>query len=144
MAKMNLNINMSDLLKALKGINFKGLKGLRVFSVMIWPGVILLACAGVLTATLLMGSDLRQKASKESVPMGNTIKSMLKSSPAAGQVEVEKRYQDAFQQDANLIKQISIQSTERELLSYDIFPQPKDTSTLLYTRFGEKYRASAR
>jgi hypothetical protein len=53
---------------------------------------------------------------------------------------VEKRYQAAFQQDANLIKQLSMQSTERELLSYDIFPQPKDTSTLLFTRFGEKYR----
>jgi hypothetical protein len=138
MAKINLNINMSDLLNGLKGL--KGLKGLRVFSVLIWPGVILVACGAVLTAALLMASDLRQKVSKESVPMDNQIRSMLKSSPSAGQVAVEKRYQEEFQQDANLIQRLSVQCTQRELLSYDLFPQPKDTSVLLFTRFGEKYR----
>jgi hypothetical protein len=136
-----LNIDLSKLTGLLKGPGLlKGLKGLRTFSVLIWPGVILLACGGVLTAALLMGSGLRQKADKESVPMGNQIKGMLKTSPAAGQADVEKRYQEEFEKDANLIKQLSEQSSERELLSYDIFPKPKDTSTLLFTRFGTKYR----
>ena len=142
MAKMNFNIDISklklgDLLKVFQG--FKGLQGLRMLSVLIWPGVILLACCGILTAAWLMGNSLKQKANKESVPMGNLIKGMLKTSPAVGQVEVEKRYQEAYQQDVNLIKQLTVQTTERELLSYDIFPKPKDTSTLLFTRFGSRY-----
>ena len=118
----------------------KGLGGLRVYLVLIWPAVILLACGVVLTAAWLMGSSLKQKADRESVPMGNQVREMLKKLPAAGQAEVEKQYQDAYQQDANLIKLLSVESSQRELLSYDIFPQPKDTSTLLFTRFGAKFR----
>ena len=118
----------------------KGLGGLRVYLVLIWPAVILLACGAVLTAAWLMGGSLKQKADRESVPMGNQVREMLKKLPAAGQAEVEKQYQDAYQQDANLIKLLSVESSQRELLSYDIFPQPKDTSTLLFTRFGAKFR----
>ena len=117
----------------------KGLGGLRVYLVLIWPAVILLACGAVLTAAWLMGSSLKQKVAKESVPIGNEVKAMLKVLPAAGQAEVEKQYQDAYRQDANLIKLLSVESTQRELLSYDIFPQPKDTSTLLFTRFGARF-----
>jgi hypothetical protein len=87
-----------------------------------------------------MGNSLKQKAARESVPMGNQVREMFKKLPAAGQAEVEKQYQDAYQRDANLIKSLSVESTQRELLSYDIFPQPKDTSTLLFTRFGAKFR----
>jgi len=133
MAKINIDISkLKDLLKVFGGF--------RAYSVLIWPAIILLACGVVLTATVLLGRGLRQKVSNESVPIGNKILSQLKSSPAAKQADVEKRYQDAYQQDANFIQQLSVQSSERELLSYDIFPQPKDTSTLLFTRFGENYR----
>ena len=118
----------------------KGLGGLRVYLVLIWPAVILLACGAVLTAAWLMGSSLKQKADRESVPIGNQIREMLKKLPAASQGEVERQYQDAYRQDANLIKSLSVESTQRELLSYDIFPQPKDTSTLLFTRFGARFR----
>jgi hypothetical protein len=87
-----------------------------------------------------MGSSLKQKAARESVPMGDQIREMLKKLPAAGQAEVERQYQDAYRQDANLIKLLSVESAQRELLSYDIFPQPKDSSTLLFTRFGARFR----
>jgi len=133
MAKINIDISkLKDLLKVFGGF--------RAYSVLIWPAIILLACGAVLTATVLLGRGLKQKVSNESVPIGNKVLAQLKSSPAAKQAEVEKRYQDAYQHDANSIQRLSIQSSERELLSYDIFPQPKDTSTLLFTRFGENYR----
>lgn len=133
MAKINIDISkLKDLLKVFGGF--------RAYSVLIWPAIILLACVVVLTATILLGRGLKQKVSNESVPIGNNVLSQLKSSPAAKQADVEKRYQEAYQHDANFIQQLSVQSSERELLSYDIFPQPKDTSTLLFTRFGENYR----
>ncbi len=133
MAKINIDISkLKDLLKVFGGF--------RAYSVLIWPAIIVLACGAVLTATVLLGRGLKQKVSNESVPIGNKVLSQLKSSPAAKQAEVEKRYQEAYQQDANFIQQLSVQGSERELLSYDIFPQPKDTSTLLFTRFGENYR----
>ncbi len=133
MAKINIDISkLKDLLKVFGGF--------RAYSVLIWPAIILLACGAVLTATVLLGRGLKQKVSNESVPIGNKVLIQLKSSPAAKQADVEKQYQNAYQQDANFIQQLSVQSSERELLSYDIFPQPKDTSTLLFTRFGENYR----
>ena len=133
MAKINIDISkLKNLLKVFGGF--------RAYSILIWPAIILLVCGTVLTATVLLGRGLKQKVNNESVPIGNNVLSQLKSSPAAKQAEVEKRYQEAYQQDANFIQQLSMQSSERELLSYDIFPQPKDTSTLLYTRFGENYR----
>ncbi len=132
MAKINIDMSkLKDLLKVFSGF--------RAFSVLIWPAIILLACGAVLTATILLGRGLRQKVSNESVPIGNKVLSQLKTSPAAKQAEAEKRYQEAYERDANFIQQLSVQSSERELLSYDIFPQPKDTSTLLFTRFGENY-----
>jgi hypothetical protein len=133
MAKINIDISK---LKAL----LKVFGGFRAYSVLIWPAIILLACGAVLTATVLLGRGLKQKVSNESVPIGNKVLIQLKTSPAAKQADVEKQYQNAYQQDANFIQQLSVQSSERELLSYDIFPQPKDTSTLLFTRFGENYR----
>jgi hypothetical protein len=133
MAKINIDISkLKDLLKVFGGF--------RAYSVLIWPAIILLACGAILTATVLLGRGLKQKVSNESVPIGNKVLSQLKSSPAAKQAEAEKRYQDAYQHDANFIQQLSVQGSERELLSYDIFPQPKDTSTLIFTRFGENYR----
>ncbi|MGA2070483.1 MAG: hypothetical protein ABSG97_03965 [Sedimentisphaerales bacterium] len=132
MAKINLDLSkLKDLMK--------GLGGLRVYLVLIWPAVILLACGAVLAAAWLMGSSLKQKVAKESIPIGNEVKQMLKQLPVAGQAQVERQYQDAYQQDANLIKLLSVETSQRELLSYDIFPKPKDTSTLLFTRFGAKY-----
>ena len=59
----------------------KGLGGLRVYLVLIWPAVILLACGAVLTAAWLMGSSLKQKANRESVPMGNLDKGNVEKFP---------------------------------------------------------------
>ena len=56
----------------------KGFGGLRVYLVLIWPAVILLACGVVLTAAWLMGSSLKQKADRESVLIGNQVREMLK------------------------------------------------------------------
>ena len=133
MAKINIDMSkLKDLLKVFGGF--------RAFSVLIWPAIILLACGVVLTATIFLGRGLKQKVNNESVPIGNKVLTQLKSSPSAKQAEVEKRYQEAYQKDANLIQQLSVESSERELLSYGIFPQPKDTSTLIFTQFGDNYR----
>ncbi len=137
MAKMNINLDLSKLKDLMKGLG--GLRGLRAYIVLIWPAAILLACGAILAAAWLMGSSLKQKVARESIPLGDQVKTMLKQLPAAGQAEVERQYEDAYQQDANLIKLLSIETTQRELLSYDIFPAPKDTSTVLFTRFGAKF-----
>jgi hypothetical protein len=72
--------------------------------------------------------------------MGNQVKSLAGSAIPAGQVDVARRYQEEYQRDANLIELLSVQSTQRELLSYEVFPRPKDISAQLFTRFGNEFR----
>ncbi len=118
----------------------KGLGVLRPYTSLLWPGVIVIAGMLVLAAALLMGNSLKRKVNKESIPMSAQVKSLLDSAPALRQTEMERQYEDAYQRDANLISRLSMQTTQRELLDYNIFPQPKDTSALLFTRFGTMFR----
>jgi hypothetical protein len=127
-------IDLSKLTGALKGFG-----ALRAYSVLLWPGVIILVSVGVMAAALMMGSSFKRKADKESLPLANQVKKLLDNSVAAGQAEVEGRYEEAYQADANKIARLSKESTQREPLSYDIFPEPKDKSSLLFTRFGNKF-----
>jgi hypothetical protein len=128
-------IDLSQLTGLIKRVG-----ALRSYATMLWPGVIVLAGLLVLAAALLMGINLKQKVKKESIPMDAQVQSLLDSAPAIKQVEEERRYEDAYERDANLILRLSMQTTQRELLDYNIFPQPKDTSALLFTRFGNRFR----
>jgi hypothetical protein len=127
-------IDLSKFTEALKGF-----ASLRSYYVLLWPAVIVLASAGVMTAALMMGSSFGQKMNKESLPLANEVKKMLDSSPAISQAEVEARYEQQYQADANKIARLAEQSTERELLSYDIFPAPKESSSQLFTQFGDRF-----
>jgi hypothetical protein len=127
-------IDLSKATEALKKLGF-----LRTYSMLLLPLVIILAAAGVFTAALLMGRSFRDKVAKQSIPLGREIKSRLGNVIPLGQVEVERHYQEKYLEDVNLIKRMAIQSTQRELLSYDIFPRPKETSTMLFSRFAERF-----
>ncbi|MBN2018838.1 MAG: hypothetical protein JW749_01285 [Sedimentisphaerales bacterium] len=130
MAKINIDFS-----------KFKAVLGaLRPFAAMLWPLVIVLAAALVFTTAILMGKSFRQKVKRESIPLGNQVKTMMENPVPEARIVVERQYQDAYQQDASLIEKLAIQSTQRELISYDIFPQPKDTSALLFSDFSKKWR----
>jgi hypothetical protein len=123
----------------LKGI-FKGLGALRPYVALLWPGVIVLAGAVVLVTALLLGNGLKAKVNKQSIPMASRVRSMLRDAPSLKQADEEKKYEDAYESDANLITRLTIETTQRELLDYSIFPEPKGTSSQLFTRFGDKFR----
>jgi hypothetical protein len=131
-------IDLSKLRGALKGLGF-----LRVYSVLLLPAVIVLAGLAVMAAAVLMGRSFRARVESQSIPMGNQIKGLqtrADNSLVARQVDVEREYQDAYQQDVNLIELLAVHSAQRELLSYNIFPKPNDTSALLFTGFGASFR----
>lgn len=119
-----------------------GLGSLKSYSAMVWPVVIVLGGAVVMTAALLMGKSFRAKVNRESIPLGTQVKTLVESATPEARIAIEKQYEDAYERDANLIEKLTIESTQRELLSYDIFPQPKDTSAMIFTGFSRKYRQS--
>jgi hypothetical protein len=127
-------IDLSKLSGALKRLG-----ALRAYTALLWPVLIVVASALIMTAALMMGSSFKQKVEKESVPLANQVKKLLDNSVPAGQAEVEGRYEGAYREDANKIARLAEESTKRELLAYDIFPEPKEASALLFTRYGNRF-----
>ncbi len=113
---------------------------IRNYSSLLVPVVVGLVCVLVFVVTLLMGSKFKEEIAKESVPIGKKVKSLSKSVVSRDQWSEEEKYQRAYEEDANQIALLAEQSTQRQLLSYKIFPEPKDTSTLIFEGFGWQFR----
>ncbi len=114
---------------------------LRSYSSLVIPLVILVAGFVVFGVVLLMGSSFKKTAEKESVPLASNVKSLAASAVPLGQVEIEKAYEQQWQQDANQVALLVKRTAQRELLSYKMFPEPKDKSMLIFDAFGRSYRA---
>jgi hypothetical protein len=126
-----INLNFSQIGGALKKLSF-----LRTYSMLLLPLGIVIAAAAIFTTALLMGKSFRAKAEKQSVPIGREIDSRLNKAISTGQVEMERQYQQQLEQDANKIEQMAMESSQRELLDYGIFPEPKELRSDLFTQFG--------
>jgi len=88
----------------------------------------------------LMSSKLKNEITDESISKrGKQVQSLSRNATAAEQWKVEKEYQATRGEDANQIALLAKQSTQRQLLSYKIFPKPKDISILIFEEFGEQF-----
>jgi hypothetical protein len=128
------------------GLKLKGVAGklgvLKDFVSLIIAAVIVLIAIIILAITpLLMGSKLKKEIESKSIKNGNSIMSLVKSKiPSNVQWQEEQKYQDAYSQDANDIARLFLGSSRRALLSYMIFPEPKDSSTFIFEEFGTNFR----
>ena len=114
----------------------------KSYSSLVAPVVIGLVGVLLFIPTRLVNSELRRRITKESVSIGKNIKSMGGGIIARDQWQIEQEYQQAYEMDANQTALLAEQSTLRQLLSYRIFPEPKDTSTLIFKEFGRQYRTA--
>ena len=91
----------------------------------------------------LMSSKLKAQIKAGSVQKGESIQRQLQGMNAVPreQWKEEQKRQQFYAEDANQIRDIAKQTTQRELLSYKIFPEPADTSALIYEDFGKQFRA---
>ncbi len=110
------------------------------YSSLILPVVIMLVGVLLFIPTQLMSSKLGKRIADESISIGKRVQSMSKSTVSRNQWKVEQEYQQTYERDANQIALIAAQSSQRPLLSYKIFPEPKDTSTLIFEEFGQQFR----
>jgi len=113
---------------------------LKNYSSLILPVIIILVGVLLFIPTQLMSSKLKKQMAAESITIGKRVQSLSKNTVARNQWEVEKEYQQAYKRDADQTLLLAKQSTQRELLSYKIFPEPKDTSTLIFEGFGQQFR----
>lgn len=110
----------------------------KSYSSLLVPFIVLLFGAIFLVPAQLMSRNLRQKVQAESVRMGNSLQSLTVW--PRDQWEKEKERQDAYQEDADQIDFLARQSSKRQLLSDQIFPEPKYASGSIFDDFGQRFR----
>ncbi|MHC4324526.1 MAG: hypothetical protein ACYSUX_09655 [Planctomycetota bacterium] len=104
--------------------------------------IIVLVSVLLFIPTQLMSSKLKKQVQQESIiDGGNRVKSLERTAVSRQQYEKEAERQQAHAADANEIANLALQSTQRELLSYDIFPAPDANgfSGLIFQEFGQQY-----
>lgn len=127
--------------------NFKDiLQKLSVFKnnlSLLVPVIIALVSVLLFIPTQLMSSKLKKDIGQESINEGGRRIARLKTSAVSRQqYEMEAERQKAHATDANEIAKLAIQSTQRELLNYDLFPAPDANgfSGLIFQQFGQTFR----
>ncbi|ARN57608.1 hypothetical protein [Sedimentisphaera salicampi] len=114
---------------------------LKRYLTIIIPSAIALAGLVVLVLTWLSNSALKEKM-QDSVSMGSQVRRLSSQTPSAEQYKVEASYQKMHEEDAATIENMFLQTTMKELISYQIFPKPDDTSRQLFTDYSKQYRAA--
>lgn len=105
------------------------------------PAAITLLAALLFIPTVMIQGKVGKKL-EQSQRLGNEIKSAISSSVSVKQIDIVKNYEDKHQLDANEIQKLAIQTSQRELLSYKIFPEPKESSVQIFNEFKKAYRAA--
>ncbi len=113
----------------------------KSYSSLLVPAVIGLVSVLLFIPTQLMSSKLKKQIVNESITKGKQVKSLSISAVTLEQWKEEQKYQQAYERDADRTALSAKQSSRRQLLSYKIFPEPKDTSMLIFEEFGQRYRA---
>lgn len=113
---------------------------LGAYSSLLVPAGIGLVAVFIFLFSGMLGGKLIEQIEDESASVGKQVRSGLKGTVPRNQWKVEQGYQQVYEADANHISLLGIQSTQRELLSYKLFPEPKETSTLIFDGFGKQFR----
>ncbi|MHC4641814.1 MAG: hypothetical protein ACYS32_09235 [Planctomycetota bacterium] len=105
------------------------------------PVMIGLVGALLFVPSQLMSGKLKAQISDQSITQrGRQVTSLRKNTPASDQWKLERERQQAYKTDANQISLLAKELTQRQLLSDNIFPVPKDSSISLFKDFGKDFR----
>lgn len=118
----------------------KKLGFLKDYSALLTPIIIVIVAALLFIPAHLMNRKLRKDVEKASVSIGRDVRFLSEDTVSINQGREMEKYQLEFANDANRISLLAKQSTQRELLSYTIFPEPKETSRLIFEEFGQEFR----
>ncbi len=123
-------------------INFRlNLAGIRKFTMLLVPLGILVAAGGIFGLVILSGRSLAKQIQTGSLDVSKRLDLMISQAPSSRQWQEVKKTMDQMAAEIGQIEQLARQDTQRLLLSYKIFPKPKETSHQIYSEFGDQFRA---
>ncbi|MHC4757840.1 MAG: hypothetical protein ACYTE8_04220 [Planctomycetota bacterium] len=115
---------------------------LKSYTSLIIPIAIIVIAVVLFAFTFIISEKLKDNVNRQSVASGNNAASMIGNVPSEEQSVQQAVYQKAYEEDAQRISLLPKESTQRQLISYKIFPKPQDTSWAVFEEFAEKYRNS--
>lgn len=127
MKKISINIDIAKILKKNTAI--------------IIPAAIAIVAVLLFIPTAMMRSKISTNL-EQSKRLAQEVDSTTNSVISEKQYELVKAYEDLHAQDSNDIHNLAVQTTQRELLSYKIFPEPNETSTQIFNEFRQAYVAA--
>jgi len=98
------------------------------------PSAIAAAAVLLFVPTIMMQGKISSRL-EESTKLGSQVDSALRKVVSGRQYEVVRKYEDTHQADANEIGKLAQQTSQRELLSYKIFPEPNEKSMQIFNEF---------
>ncbi len=130
----------ADTVKNLLGV-FKKLGFLKNNLALLVPIIIVVVALLVFIPTKILQGKLQSTIEKESVQTARQIDRLIRDVSEARAAEDLETYINAYARDANQIELLTKQTTLRELLSYDLFPDTNETSPLLFEPFRQRFIA---
>lgn len=112
---------------------------LRKYSAFLIPLAIVVVAVILFVPTILIGRSVK-KDMEESISSGKQIRSLVRKTPSKDQYKEEQLYQDQHAKEAEEVEKSARYNSRRGLISYDIFPKPRDTSQQIFIEFGRKFR----
>ncbi len=111
---------------------------LKKYSALLPPIGLLLFALLLLPPTLWVGGKVKAQMA-QSVSQAQTIRSLMADVPPRGTPAQIQDYMDRLDNEVTQIDALIEQSSQRELIAYNIFPEPKDTSSQIFVEYGKRY-----
>ncbi|MBN1125318.1 MAG: hypothetical protein JXA82_09945 [Sedimentisphaerales bacterium] len=113
---------------------------LRKYTAIVIPVIIVIVAGLFLGMAVFSGRRLKAAIQKNSLQLGNQIKGMVGSTPSSQQYTLWQEREDLHQKEAERVAQFFALDSRRELISYKVFPEPKDKSNQMFDEFGKLYQ----
>ncbi len=106
---------------------------------LIVPSVIMLVAIILIVLSIMINSTVK-KGMDSSFNLARKVDVQIRKTPSQRQAKIEQEYQDKHEADKKKIESLVKASSLRELISYDVFPEPRDSSRQIFKDFGDKYQ----
>jgi hypothetical protein len=111
---------------------------LKKYSALVPPICLLVVVLLLVPPMLWLGGKVKADM-EQSAKQAQSIRMLMSDVPPRNKPEQIKTYMDRLENEVQQIDALITQSSQRELIAYDIFPEPKDTSSQIFVMYGRNY-----
>ena len=112
---------------------------IKKYATLLPPVGMLVLAVLLLLPVLWLGGRVKAQVA-DSAKQAQTIRSLVANVPSRGLPEQMRAYMDQLEKEVGLISDLIRQSSQRELVAWNLFPAPRDSSAQVYNEYGTNYQ----